>query len=109
MEAKYSNEILEQMAREKVQEEKKFYTSIFIYVLGLIIYISKTYFGAPLNFFRIKYINSFVMYVWTFFIVIQVLKYIFVYTLFGKNWELKRIQKIMNQEKINNLKKHGNK
>lgn len=101
METNYSNEILEQMAREKVQEEKKFYTSLFIYVLGLIIFFSKTYWGASLNFFPLKYLNSFVMYVWTFFIVLQILRYIFINTFFGRNWEMKRIQKIMNQEKNN--------
>ena len=101
METNYSNETLEQMAREKVQEEKKFYTNLFIYVIGFIIYFSKTYYAAPLNFFPIKYLNSFVMYVWTFFIVLQTLRYIFINTFFGRNWEMKKIQKIMNQEKNN--------
>jgi len=100
MENNLSNEILEQMARERVKTEKKLYTSIFIYTIGIIVYVSKTYFGAPLNFFPLHHINLFVMLVWTFFIVVQVLKFLFNVTLFGNTWENKKIQKFINQEKI---------
>lgn len=99
MENKESKDIIEQMARDKVKTEKKLYISIFIYTIGIIVYVSKTYFGAPLNFFPLNHINLFVMLVWTFFIVIKVLRFLFKETFFGKDWENKKIQKVSKSRK----------
>ncbi|RXR19097.1 2TM domain-containing protein [Flavobacterium amnicola] len=49
------------IAKERVKRMKKFYNHLFIFMIGLILYVSKRYFGAPLNFFPIKHLNETVM------------------------------------------------
>lgn len=87
-----------EQARERVQKIKKYYGHLFIYVVGIVVYVSKTYFGAPLNFFPIRYLNEFVMWCWTFFIVIQTLKILFAEKLFGTNWEERKINEILEKD-----------
>lgn len=43
---------LHEIAAKKVVKLKGFYIHTFIYVIGIVIYILKEYFGVPLNFFR---------------------------------------------------------
>lgn len=99
-----SNELLEQMIKERVHKLKQFYIHLFIYVIGIIVYVSKTYFGVPFNFWPIKFINEFVMWVWTFFLVVQAVQLFLVQKVFGTNWEQKRIQKMIEKEKIEKQK-----
>jgi uncharacterized protein YacL len=99
-----SNEILAQMARERVHKLKQFYTHLFIYVIGVSVYVAKTYFGVPLNFWPIRFINEFVMGLWTFFLVMQGLQLFITQKFFGSNWEQKRIQKMIEKEKIKQQK-----
>lgn len=87
-----------ELARARVQKIKKYYGHLFIYVLGIIIYVSKTYLGAPLNFFPFRYLNEFVMWCWTFFIVIQTLQILFAEKLFGTNWEQRKINEILEKK-----------
>ncbi len=99
-----SNELLEQMVRERVHKLKQFYIHLFIYVIGIIVYVAKTYFGVPFNFWPIRFINEFVMWVWTFFFVVQAIQLFFVQKVFGANWEQKRIQQLIEKEKIEKQK-----
>jgi uncharacterized protein YacL len=99
-----SNEILEQIVKERVHKLKQFYTHLFIYAIGVAVYVAKTYFGAPLNFWPIRFINEFVMGVWTFFLVMQAMQLFVTQKVFGSQWEQKRIQKIMEKEKIKQQK-----
>lgn len=92
-----------EQARDRVKKIKKYYGNLFIYAVGILIYVAKTYFGAPLNFFPIRYLNEFVMWCWTFFIVIQTMKILFAEKLFGTNWEQRKINEIL--EKGNQSKK----
>ena len=91
-----------ELARVRVQKIKKYYGYLFIYVVGMIVYISKTYFGAPLNFFPIKHLSETIMWIWTFFIVVQTLKMLFTENLFGNSWEQRKINEIL--EKNNQSK-----
>ncbi len=95
---------LEQLARERINRTKKFYNHLLVYAIGVAIYVSKTYFGAPLNFLPIKYINEFVMWFWTFCLVVQGVRLFFTEKVFGYNWEQKRVNKIMEKEKSANQK-----
>ena len=95
-----SNETpLEQLARKRVLKLKGFYIHAFIYGIGLMVYVLKTYFGAPLNFSPLNYLNFTAMAIWTFFFVEQGLPLFFKETFFGKNWEKKRINEILEKEK----------
>ncbi len=96
--------ILEQVVKERVHKLKQFYTHLFIYVIGVVVYVAKTYFGVPINFWPIRFINEFVMGLWTFFLVMQALQLFLTQRVFGAQWEQKRIQKIMEREKIKQQK-----
>jgi hypothetical protein len=89
------------LARNRVERIKKFYTHLFIYVIGVIIFIAKTYFGAPFNFWPIKYINCFFMWAWTFIIAVQGLRLFFREKVFGTKWEQKKVQEFLNNDKQN--------
>lgn len=87
-----------ELARLRVQKIKKYYIHLFIYALGILVYLLKTYLDAPLNFFPLKYLNSFVMWCWTFFIVVQTLQILFAEKLFGTSWEQRKINEILEKQ-----------
>jgi hypothetical protein len=94
-------EALVQMAKERVKKLKDFYFHMVFFMLGVVIYVLKTYYGAPLNFFPIRYINGFVMAIWTTFFAIQAVQLFFTEVILGKSWEEKQIKRIIgkNNEK----------
>lgn len=96
-----TEEIDIELARYRVHKIKRFYTHLFIYVIGLIIFIAKTYFGAPFNFWPIQHINCFFMWVWTFIIAVQGLRLFFREKVFGTSWEQRKIQELINKDKQN--------
>ncbi len=100
--ANQENDLIE-MAQKKVKKLKDFYIHLFFYTIGITVFVAKTYFGAPLNFFPIRYINGFVMSVWTFFMILQIFQLFFSEIIFGKKWEDRKIKEFMNREN-NNLK-----
>jgi hypothetical protein len=87
-----------ELVKERVKKIKKYYIHLFVYSIGILLYIFKTYFGASLNFFPIRFLNGLVMWCWTFFIVIQTLQILFSEKLFGTNWEQKKINEILEKE-----------
>ncbi len=99
-----SKELLEQMIKERVHKLKQFYIHLFIYAIGISFYVAKTYFGVPFNFWPLRFINEFVMWIWTFFLVVQALQLFLVQRVFGTNWEQKRIQKIIEKDRIEKQK-----
>lgn len=99
-EERNSKEIIEEIAREKVQKIRKFYIHLFIFTIGVIIYILKTYFGLPINFWPIRFINEFFMWCWAFIIFIQGIKLFLGERILGKNWEEQKIKEILEEEKI---------
>lgn len=86
------------LIKERVHKLKQFYIHAFIYVFGVIVYIAKTYFGAPLNFYPLCYLNEFVMWCWTFIIVIQGLQLLLMNTLLSSKWEQKKIEKLLKKQ-----------
>lgn len=90
-------ELLE-LAKKRVKELKDFYIHLFIYVIGVTIYVLKTYYGVPFNFFPIRYINWFVMAIWTFFLAMQAFQIFFSEIVFGKKWEQKKIKEILSKK-----------
>lgn len=92
--------ILEKIAREKVQKVKNFYTHLFIYCIGVIIYVLKTYFGVPINFWPIRFINEFFMWCWTLIIIIQGVRLFLGEQFLGSKWEEEKVKQIMEEEKF---------
>jgi hypothetical protein len=89
---------LEQLALKKVKRIKNFYIHAFIYLIGITIYVLKTYYGLPFNFFPIKFINGFVMAIWTFSFVVQALGLFITEVVLGKKWEQNKMKNIINKE-----------
>jgi hypothetical protein len=102
---KSPEDTLEEVARKRVRKIKKFYGHLFVYLIGLIVYISKTYYGAPLNFIPLSYINEVFMWIWTFVVAVEGIKLFFSERVLGDGWEQKQIRKIMNDEKNDNKKR----
>lgn len=96
-----SEDIALEMARYRVHKMKRFYTHLFIYSIGMFLYLAKTYFGAPFNFSPIVHINETFMWIWTFIIAVQGLRLFFRETFFTTNWEHRKIQEYMNKEAKN--------
>jgi hypothetical protein len=91
------NELLE-FARKRVKKLKGFYSHAFIYAIGVIVFILKEYYGVPLNFFPIKYINFFVMAIWSAVFFISAIEIFITYYLLGKDWEKDKIKRILEKE-----------
>jgi len=87
-----------QMARHRVQKIGNFFSHLFIFTIGVLIYVAKTYFGAPLNFWPIQYINCAFMCVWTFVIAVQGIRLFCREIIFGTNWENRKIQEYLNNK-----------
>lgn len=90
-------ELLE-LAKKRVKQLKDFYIHLFIYAIGITVYVLKTYYGFPFNFFPIQHINGFVMAIWTFFLVVQAFQLFFSEIVFGKKWEDKKIKEILSKK-----------
>lgn len=92
------------IVRSRVKELKKFYSHLFIYVIGVVVYLSKTYLDLPINFWPINFINEFFMWVWTFIIGVQAVNLFFMQRLFGTKWEERKINEMMEKEKSETTK-----
>lgn len=75
----------------RVAKIRKFYIHIFIFSIALAIYILKTFFGFPLNFPPLRFINFTVIAIWGLIIGIKTIRLFSTDILFGKNWEEKKI------------------
>lgn len=100
MEQNIESQILEQIVRKRVKKIKQFYSHLFIFTIGVIIYILKKYFGLSINFWPIRFINDFFMWCWTFVIVVQGAQLFLSEKILGKNWEEQKIKRILEEEKI---------
>lgn len=96
-----SDDFALEMARKRVHKISQFYTHLFIYTIGVIIYFAKTYCGAPFNFWPIGHINETFMWVWTFIIAVQGLRLFFREKVFDSNWEHKKMQEFLKKDKQN--------
>lgn len=89
------------MARYRVHKIRRFYSHLFIYAIGVLVYVVKTYFGAPFNFWPIRHINETFMWVWTFIIAVQGLRLFFREKAFDSNWEQRKMKEFMNNDNQN--------
>jgi len=99
MENNDNNIVLEQMAKDRVRQLKGFYWHLFVFLIGVVVYVSKTYFGAPLNFPPISYMNIAFMVIWTLIITVDGLRLLVKEKLSGTQWEVRKINQFVEQEK----------
>lgn len=91
------------LVKERVQRIRKFFTHGLFFIMAVIIYVAKTYFGAPFNFFPFLYLTETVMWCWTFVIGLQGIKLVIIENIFGTHWEKRQIQKVMqNDQNVQN-------
>lgn len=88
-----------EMARYRVRKIRRFYKHLFIYMIAILVYVAKTYFGAPFNFWPIHFVNNTFMAVWTFIILLDGLQLFVRELFFGTQWEQRKMQEYLNQEK----------
>lgn len=88
----------EELFSKKETKLKSFYSHAFIYVIGLVVYVLKEYFGAPLNFFPIQYINCVVMIIWTSVFLFCAIDLFASYKIFGEEWEKRKIKSILEKK-----------
>ncbi|KAF2517253.1 2TM domain-containing protein [Flavobacterium foetidum] len=92
---------LQKIAAKKVAKLKSFYSHALIYAAGLILYVLNVYFEVKFNFFPIKYINGFVMCIWTTAFLIQAVEQFASCTFFGEEWEQRKVKSILEKERKN--------
>ena len=91
---------VEELAKKRIKRIKRFYYHLLIYSIGVVIFTLKKYFNAPFNFPPLHYLNDLFMYCWTFIIVVQGLRVFIKELIFGKKWEAKQINKIIDSESL---------
>jgi polyferredoxin len=89
---------LQKMANKKVIKLKAFYTHLFIYLIGIFVYVLKEYVGVPLNFPPLKYINLYVMGIWTVLFLISAIDALVSFKIFGEEWEKRKLKSIMEKK-----------
>ncbi len=99
MENNDNSSVLEQMVKDRVSQLKGFYWHLFVFLIGVVVYVSKTYFGAPLNFPPISYMNIAFMVIWTLIITVDGLRLLVKEKLSGTQWEVRKINQFVEQEK----------
>jgi len=98
MENNTSNEYLRELARERVHKLRRFYVHLLIYIIVVLIYVSKTYFGAPFNFIPLRFISETVVWIWTFVIAVKAFKLFIKEQFLGTQWEQYKIREIIEKE-----------
>ncbi|MEO7975836.1 2TM domain-containing protein [Flavobacterium sp.] len=103
MKPNFNNDLLQEdelykIASKKVVKLKAFYSHAFMYIIGVIVYILKEYFGAPFNFFPIQYINGFVMGIWTTVFLISAIDVFATHKIFGDEWEERKVKSILEKK-----------
>lgn len=89
---------LHQLASKKVMKLKAFYSHAFMYVIGVIVYVLKEYFGAPFNFFPIQHINGFVMGIWTTVFLVSAIDLFATHKIFGDEWEERKVKSMLEKK-----------
>lgn len=95
---KTHEEIQIELVRERVQKLRRFYIQLFIYGIGVFVYVSKTYWGFPLNFIPFRFLNDFVMWCWTFVMATKGIRILFSEIVLKGSWEQKKINEILEKD-----------
>jgi len=102
METKFENNQeengLREIASRKVVKLKSFYTHAFIYAIGVLVYVLKEYFNVPLNFLPLRYLNGFVMAIWTTAFLVSAIDLFASFKIFGEEWEERKVKNILEKK-----------
>jgi uncharacterized membrane protein YbhN (UPF0104 family) len=88
----------EEIFSKKEIRLKSFYIHAFIYAVCLVVFILKQYYGVPLNFFPLKYLNSVVMVIWTTVFLFAAIDLFTSLKIFGEEWEKRKLKSILEKK-----------
>nr|WP_315169975.1 2TM domain-containing protein [uncultured Flavobacterium sp.] len=91
-------EVLVDIAKARVKKRKEFYIQFIFFMLLVVVYVLKTYYGVSFDFFPLQYINGFVMAIATLYIVIDGIYFISTEFILGKSWEEQQIKKMIEKK-----------
>ncbi|GAA3775999.1 2TM domain-containing protein [Flavobacterium ginsengiterrae] len=89
---------LNQIAVKKVAKLKSFYKHLFLYLIGLTIYLLKEYTELPLNISILRFINGVVVIIWTAVILGSAIDLFVSFRVFGKEWEQRKLRSILERK-----------
>jgi hypothetical protein len=89
--------LIVKLARKKVMKQRGFYVHSVLYVAAVLLFVVQHYFIMPFNFFPLKYFNSFAMAIWSIVYCITAIDMLITFRFFGKKWEERKIENIMNK------------
>lgn len=82
---------------KKIVRLRSFYIHAFIYAIGSVLYVLKEFYGIPLNFFPVIYLNSVVMIIWTSVFLVSAIDLFAYYKIFGEEWEERKVKKLLDK------------
>ncbi|OXA77717.1 2TM domain-containing protein [Flavobacterium aquidurense] len=89
---------IEAIFSKKIVRLRSFYIHAFIYAIGLTFYILKEFYGFPLNFFPLRYLNSIVMIIWTSVFLVSAIDLFAYYKIFGEEWEERKMKSLLDKK-----------
>lgn len=99
-------EIRFEIAKKRVKKLKNYYIHLFVFGIGIVVFLAKYYLGFTLNIFPIKYINFNFMLVWALILGAESVSLFFTENIFGSKWEQRKIEKIIDSENESNKKRY---
>jgi len=90
---------LEAICSKKIIKLRSFYVHAFIYAIGVIVYVLKEYYGVPLNFFPIRYLNGVIMVIWTAVFLVSAIDLFASYKIFDEEWEERKMKSLLNKKR----------
>lgn len=88
----------QQIFSKKIIKLKSFCLHALIYGIGVTVFILKEYFGVHFDFFPVKHLNFVVMIIWTCVFLFSAIDLIVSYTIFGKEWEERKLKSILEKK-----------
>lgn len=83
---------------KKIIKLRSFYIHAFMYACGLIVYVAKEYYDAPLNFIPFKYLSDVVMIIWTAVFLISAIDLIVSFKIFDEEWKERKLKNILEKK-----------
>ncbi|RUT69292.1 hypothetical protein D0817_16800 [Flavobacterium cupreum] len=88
----------QQIFRKKAVKLRSFYMHSLMYASGLVVFLLKEYYGVPLNFFPLKYLNHVVMIIWTSVFLFSAIDLFLSFKVFGEEWEERKLKYILEKK-----------
>lgn len=85
----------EQIFRRKVVRLRSFYIHALMFAAGLTAFVLKEYYGAPLNFFPLNFLNDVVMVIWSSVFVCSAIDLFVSFKILGNEWEERKLKSIL--------------